>query len=643
MKYLLSLVGFTFCVLTIHSQISESNNLLTNLKDNGSYESERTNAVNSRVAGVVWEETFSNGIPDSWSNLNLDSDGNMTDATWEYRGPDTTPNNLLGTVGNCIEPGTLGGDPIMSLTSSDGFVIFDSDYWDSNEGECTDFGTGIAPAPHNASLITESINLTDINYVALEFSQFLKNFSSLMKVQISVDGSDFEDIYTNDFTGANESSPKDMVVRINVTEQAAGQSDVKFSFNFQGSYYYWMIDDVRVIELQQNDLVLENVLHSSLNLENTEDFVDFLGIQYFKYPVTSTASFTPSARAMNEGGEPQTNATLNISLVSQGGEFYNETTEPAMVDVSSSVTLGTPTTSIPEETGEYSLTYSLNQSEEDQVPENNSVMKTIEITSGTLARDEGKTDSFYLPAEENMNSPYEVGAIYVPTEAGNELHSISAAVGSSTLTNTNCYATLYGFTLINGLQLEPIATTDFEFVQSWHLNNFGDEKMMVFEFPEPIELVQDSSYLAVVGTMDNANNVIFSMAGEAQPLTAWAKFDDGDGVPAINYLSRIPMVRMNFEEVSNIQDLEVSQGFEANIFPNPADEEINLNYTLSQRSELIVGLFDVQGRHLENLYVGEDSAGTHNLRINVASLAKGMYFIRMNSEVGKLEKPLIIE
>ena len=132
------------------------------------------------------------------------------------------------------------------------------------------------------------------------------------------------------------------------------------------------------------------------------------------------------------------------------------------------------------------------------------------------------------------------------------------------------------------------------------------------------------------------------MSGEAQPLTAWARFNDSDGVPSLNYLDRIPMVRMNFDVLVDVEETETNM-VRATIYPNPASDVITLEYDLVSNAELIIGLFDIQGKHLENLYVGNDQAGSHKLTIDVSSLPSGSYVIRMNSELGKLEKTLVIE
>ena len=46
-----------------------------------------------------------------------------------------------------------------TTTATNGFIIFDSDYYDNN-GVAGAFGTGIYPAPHNGELMTDMVDMS---------------------------------------------------------------------------------------------------------------------------------------------------------------------------------------------------------------------------------------------------------------------------------------------------------------------------------------------------------------------------------------------------------------------------------------------------------------------------------------------------
>ena len=87
-----------------------------------------------KSAITIWSEDFANGIPNTWVNQGFDQDlatGGLTPnplCVWEYRGPNTTPDNTTGSRGQFAG----SGPTISSPTQSNGFIIFDSDYLDSD-------------------------------------------------------------------------------------------------------------------------------------------------------------------------------------------------------------------------------------------------------------------------------------------------------------------------------------------------------------------------------------------------------------------------------------------------------------------------------------------------------------------------------
>jgi len=636
MKYILSL-GLIAINLASLGQNSDYNLI----PDKGTYMFDRESSDdNLRVEEVIWSQDFSQGIPVVWNNVNMNSNNQMTTAQWEYRGVSTTPNVTLGTRGNCLDPGLEGGLPILSPTADNGFIIFDSDYWDSSEGGCGEFGTGISAAPHSASLTTGAFNFEDRPFVGLIFNQFLRNFESSFRVQASANGGAFQDIYVSPITGVNSISERDMQVRKNMSEIAGGQPNVRIRFLFEGTYYFWMLDDLMVVALEENNLTLSNARHGSFTIEDAAQFESYEGLQYFKYPLSMMNALELSARGENLGGQTQTGVNLTVTLNNDEEELETVQSMLMPLDPEDAATFEAPNIVLPPDVGSYTLTYDLLQTQDETSPEDNSVNRTIDITESTLARDEGVTDAFYIPDNDHDDIQYEVGTVYLPTEQNLQLYSISGAVSSSTLTGSHCYAKLYGISADNGLLIEPIATTPLQVVQFFHLNSFGDDQMMVFDFESPIELASDSTYLAVIGTIDTAEEVTFAVSGESQPLTSWAIFSNND----INYLDRIPMVRLNFDQVTSVEEENnPTATFSVRTFPNPASEKVVVEYKLDQTSELLISLFDIQGKHIEDLHAGIEPSGINQLEINVSSLATGTYMIRLISEYGKLEEAIVIE
>ena len=124
----------------------------------------------SSKANPFWSEDFSGGIPTTWTNGSTPTPP-VISAPWVYRGSSTNPGVTTGSQG--AYAGTNG--PIASPTAGNGFMIFDSDYYD-NGGTAGNFGagtypcnsiTGGAPTGHVGTLTTDAIDCSMYSDVSI--------------------------------------------------------------------------------------------------------------------------------------------------------------------------------------------------------------------------------------------------------------------------------------------------------------------------------------------------------------------------------------------------------------------------------------------------------------------------------------------
>lgn len=69
-----------------------------------------------------------------------------------------------------------------------------------------------------------------------------------------------------------------------------------------------------------------------------------------------------------------------------------------------------------------------------------------------------------------------------------------------------------------------------------------------------------------------------------------------------------------------------------NIFPNPANSEANVEFSISQKSNVVVSVVDVMGRVVLNVANQQMNAGTQNVAINTSSLASGVYMVKIDAD-----------
>jgi len=99
----------------------------------------------------------------------------------------------------------------------------------------------------------------------------------------------------------------------------------------------------------------------------------------------------------------------------------------------------------------------------------------------------------------------------------------------------------------------------------------------------------------------------------------------------------------NFNVITGIAESAVSDN-KINIYPNPADEKITIEFASKEDTEISVSIIDAFGRNILNSDLIKGVAGINIMEINVTSLSQGIYFLQI---IGKdrfyLSKKIIIK
>jgi len=77
--------------------------------------------------------------------------------------------------------------------------------------------------------------------------------------------------------------------------------------------------------------------------------------------------------------------------------------------------------------------------------------------------------------------------------------------------------------------------------------------------------------------------------------------------------------------------------------PNPANGSTTITYSLAQNSDVLFNVTDVTGQVVYTENVANQSAGLHNLELNTANLANGMYFYNFTVNGQVITRKLVVE
>lgn len=582
-------------------------------------------------ASTIWSEDFADGIPADWEN-----EASPSPATWEYRGAGTSPSNQYGTIGSCLADGVIGGDPIASPSADNGFVIFDSNYWDDSEGPCGSFGTGTAPGPHLASLTTSSFDLSAYPNVGIEFYQYHKNYQAATKVQASVDGGEWEDVFVNTTPLNNGSTALNDYQRKNISSFVGGQADVRLRFLFDGNYYFWMLDDIAIFELSENNLVLQESSYGDFNPDNPDYITGYEFMEYSQYPVAMSPLLKLSGRVANYGYAPQNNATLNATVLGADGStvLFDANDETETMEPESEGIFRPGTFQMPSEEGTYPIQFSALQDEEEDEPADNVIDDEIEITEYVYSRDRLETNAVYFPPAIFDNVSYEVGNMFLITAEAQACHSVSVGVSVGSTAGSPLHAAIYKLDVEGGLSTEMVAESDVVPLDPSAYNTIGTNHVQVIPFDAPVQLDKDSVYLVMVRAEEGPSNVLFPLSGTSPNLTSFVRFSPNTWF----YLVRTPLIRMNFGEVTSIEE-ELAQIPELKLYPNPAAETVNVELPKStERSELWV--YNQLGQVLRHLILlpGESQVKT----LQTGDLESGAYQVLWKSQNQELRSTLMV-
>jgi Secretion system C-terminal sorting domain len=80
-----------------------------------------------------------------------------------------------------------------------------------------------------------------------------------------------------------------------------------------------------------------------------------------------------------------------------------------------------------------------------------------------------------------------------------------------------------------------------------------------------------------------------------------------------------------------------------NLYPNPAVDQTNIQFSAAQTSQVIIKVYDVNGKELKTLLNDNLQQGDHALQFSTGDLSSGVYFVRMFTSSGVENVKLIIQ
>ncbi len=306
------LLALSLGALSAQAQKSNADAALAPLRDiapeGRSVQVIQSTTYQTEASTVVWSENFAGGFPAGW--IQIDS-SNINPWKW----------SLNGSRGFFNGPGAGQPSPgIQSTTRTNGFLLNDPD-------SANHFTYG-QPSGNTYQYLSSYVQTSKITglaatpFLKLEFQQhFRMNNEVSPLVQLSTDSTTWTTINIRQLVASNAASPDPMLISLNITNILNGQNQLWIRFGWSARVYYWMIDDIQLRTLEDNDLAIEDIGLANANRV----------INYAQLPLRQlSANYTPEVMLFNNGSLAQPNTRLEAAFYNTAGVAIASGTSPVL-------------------------------------------------------------------------------------------------------------------------------------------------------------------------------------------------------------------------------------------------------------------------------------------------------------------------
>ncbi|MBM3184912.1 MAG: T9SS type A sorting domain-containing protein [Bacteroidetes bacterium] len=594
-KIYVCLVG----LLAAGTVMAQKNSPVVNGKKNPFIGEKAPKGVFAQPKGItLWQNDFS--VQTDWATGNAGSTGTPPHSAGDW----TITTNASAAPVAALNPAAF-------TSVANGYAIIDSDA----EGQS---------ATQNAWIYyTGTIDLSatgpngDQPFVVINFQQTHRRYAESTYVIYSLDGgATWQEVEVNATQTQNTNTSNPSTVQVNMSNQIGGQANVKIGFKYTGNYdWFWAVDDVKLMTPDDYDLEMTGAHWGSTGSWDVR-------LPYYQIPLAQLTTIDIGGIVSNLGALDQTDVVFTASLTA-GGAIG--TSAPSTVVAGSADTLDITTPLTPPATvANHVVNLAASSGATDAAPTNNAITNaaTISVNNYIYARDKGTLAS----GSYNQGQGFEVGNIF-DIYAAATLKGIDVVIHPQAVAGAEMYVKLYS--------INP--TGDFVFVDEstpYALTTANLGQKITLALSGPVQLNANESYLIVAGSNGDGgatDDLIVGTAGVSEALTSF--YYDMTNTTWY-YTTSTPMVRMNFDPIVSVNEVENTFGL--SVYPNPANEVINIS--LNKSTNATISVVDVAGK-----VVKTSSINGLTSSINASDLTNGVYYVTITDGTSVATEKVVIK
>ena len=581
------------------------------------------NQLNKTPGDILWSENFSGGFPSGWSV------GGADGSYWVVNNMDLNPTNY--------SPSLNTNTAAIASTSGGNHMLF--------------FGENITPkANRDAYFQTSAIALTGQTSVAVRLqSKFRLCCQSTAKLNLLVStdpnftlGATTKTYNIRGGVTTNTQSEDPLISFVNITDLVGGYIGniyLRIQWGSGASEYYWMVDDIEVIENITNDIAI------------SDGYYGTSGISYTRIPYSQIQPIDFSARVTNIGANVQTGTVISTTL--NGGVFTGVSSSVMLnalalggqpADAEDSLVINSqfihPNTNL----GLLTPTIIVSSDFLDENPSNNTItLPPFMRTSNIYAVDDYGINGIGNGGGEDLNNigsrEFEAGN-YFDIYTAEDLYGVYFHIGSKASIYEELDVAIYSVDALTGdftkVGFSQILVTESENIDTMvYLNVFNSSDPQ-----QPVPLNAGTTYFAAIHSIGNTVFYYGTSGSSANPSTGKSNsliyYPNMTDVNAVKYYaSNTPMIRLNFDGFAvGISDkTNNTPNFE--VYPNPSVTGLfNINLTKNMGNIANLMVKNITGQTVLKKKITINGNQTETISLN--SFGKGIYFLTINNETIKL-------
>lgn len=502
-----------------------------------------------------------------------------------------------------------GGTPFESFestTAADGYLMIDSDAIGGGDGDGT-------PTICEATIAVPSGTLSSYPFVSLKFQHNYRWWQDTRGVRVSGDnGATWTEFELSNgaaapASGQNSGNPQEEL--INISAIAGGATDVLIQFYYNDNDFwgwYWVVDDVEIVETDEFDLAITGLHWGSMGAFGAR-------LPYYQIPVNQISAIDLGGGITNFGYAAQNDIVFSIDETTSG--FSGSSANSSLASFAAD-TLDLTTQFTPAGLGTYTFDAEVTSPNTDAVPADNTVagMASTTVNNNIYARDMDNVTGGSLNRDAAGNAAsYQVGNAF-DIFTTDDLYAVDFYVNAATDIESDYSATLY---LVDGGDFSFIDESEVGIIEATDLDTW-----ITVTFTNPQTLQAGQAYLVVIGSQGGlgTNGLVTGTSGDSEDQTSFFLDETGTWF----FTNSTPMVRMNFDESLSTENI-ADNSMNLTVYPNPAKDIANVNYTLENNSNVTLTISDLSGKVVFTTTENNVAAGKHTIAVPTSGLANGVY------------------